>query len=231
MRYPLHPDLRAAGPVSGHRPGKGGKAAAGHPAPGGKLRFLPPDCIVRTGLLHRPESSVQQLSPANALQRLYSPIKFRSLSPLSAYSVDKGGFLCPNRFRFLLRLAAHRRQSAAAAGGNHFPGLPLRRPGCRRNRILQLTMSVGSLAMVAGWRGCGPPPCTWTAEQLGRRKPGNVTWVLSGCFLYSIVFSGLAGGSLYVFAPQIAQHWIGDLRTIPALRLFAGFLPISCCAV
>ena len=94
--------------------------------------------------------------------------------------------------------------------------------------LLQLTMSVGSLAMVAGMAGVRTASMYLTAEQLGRRKPGNVTWVLSGCFLYSIVFSGLAGGSLYVFAPQIAQHWIGDLRTIPALRLFAGFLPISC---
>ena len=94
--------------------------------------------------------------------------------------------------------------------------------------LLQLTMSVGSLAMVAGMAGVRTASMYLTAEQLGRRKPGNVTWVLSGCFLYSIVFSGLSGGCLYVFAPQIAQHWIGDLRTIPALRLFAGFLPISC---
>lgn len=94
--------------------------------------------------------------------------------------------------------------------------------------LLQLTMSVGSLAMVAGMAGIRTASMYLTAEQLGRRKPGNVTWVLSGCFLYSIAFSGLSGGILYTFAPQIAQHWIGDPRTIPALRLFAGFLPISC---
>ena len=29
-----------------------------------------------------------------------------------------------------------------------------------------------------------------TAGQIGRRKPENVVWVLSGCFLYSILCSG-----------------------------------------
>lgn len=94
--------------------------------------------------------------------------------------------------------------------------------------LLQLTMSVGSLAMVAGMAGIRTASMYLTAEQLGRRQQGNITWVLSGCFLYSIIFSGLSAGALYAFAPRIADSWIGDLRTVPALRLFAGFLPITC---
>ena len=32
----------------------------------------------------------------------------------------------------------------------------------------------------------------------------------------------------YFFAPQIAANWIGDIRTVGAIRLFAAFLPVSC---
>lgn len=94
--------------------------------------------------------------------------------------------------------------------------------------LLQLVLSVGSLAMVAGTAGIRTATMYLTAEELGRKKPGNVLWILSGCFLYSIVCSGTIAGLLYIFAPQIAQYWIGDLQTVEALRLFAAFLPVSC---
>ena len=94
--------------------------------------------------------------------------------------------------------------------------------------LLQLVMSVGSLAMVAGMAGIRTATMYLTAEELGRGKPKNVTWVLSGCFVYSILFSGTIAGLLYGFAPQIAEFWIGDIRTVDALRLFAAFLPTTC---
>ena len=94
--------------------------------------------------------------------------------------------------------------------------------------LLQLTMSVGSLAMVAGMGGIRTATMYLTAEQLGRGKARNVTWVLSGCFLYSILFSGTVAAVLYHFAPWMAEHWVGDVRTVPSLRLFAAFLPVVC---
>lgn len=94
--------------------------------------------------------------------------------------------------------------------------------------LLQLVMSVGGLAMVAGIGGIRTATMYLTAEELGSRKAQNVTWVLSGCFLYSICFSGGVAALLYKFAPQIAAGWIGDPRTVDALRLFAAFLPVSC---
>ena len=94
--------------------------------------------------------------------------------------------------------------------------------------LLQLVMSVGGLAMVAGMAGIRTGAMYLTAEELGRKRPGQVRWVLSGCFLYSICFSGSVAVLLYTFAPQIAVHWIGDTRTVAALRLFAGFLPVTC---
>ena len=94
--------------------------------------------------------------------------------------------------------------------------------------LLQLVMSVGGLAMVAGMAGIRTATMYLTAEELGKKRSKNVTWVLSACFLYSIAFSGSIALLLYSFAPQIAQGWIGDLRTVGALRLFAAFLPVSC---
>ena len=98
--------------------------------------------------------------------------------------------------------------------------------------LLQLTMSVGSLAMVAGIAGIRTATMYITAEELGKGRPRNVGRVLSGCFVYSILCSGAVASLLYGFAPQIAENWIGDGRTVDALRLFAAFLPVTClCSV
>ena len=94
--------------------------------------------------------------------------------------------------------------------------------------LLQLVLSVGMLAMTAGTAGIRTTAMYLTAEEMGRKKKGTVCWVLSGCFLYSIVCSGIVAGCLYAFAPQIASGWIGNSNTINALRLLAGFLPVSC---
>ena len=98
--------------------------------------------------------------------------------------------------------------------------------------LLQLVMSVGSLAMVAGIGGIRTATMYLTAEEIGKGRKENVIWVLSGCFAYSIAFSFTVAFLLYNFAPWIAANWIGDVRTVEALRLFAVFLPVTClCAV
>lgn len=94
--------------------------------------------------------------------------------------------------------------------------------------LLQLVMSVGSLAMIAGMAGIRTASMYLTAEELGRKQKGNVTWVLSACFLYSILCSGTAAAGLYTLAPKLARWWIGDERTISALRMLAAFLPVTC---
>lgn len=94
--------------------------------------------------------------------------------------------------------------------------------------LLQLVMSVGSLAMVAGVAGVRTATMYLTAEELGKGKAEHITHLLSGCWLYSLICSCTVGLGLFVFAPQLAEHWIGDIRTVPALRLFAAFLPCAC---
>ena len=94
--------------------------------------------------------------------------------------------------------------------------------------LLQLVMSVGMLAMTAGMAGIRTATMYLCAAQLGRKKPDSVIWVLSGCFVYSILCSGSIALLLYFFAPVVAQSWIGDIRTLGAIRLFSAFLPVSC---
>ena len=94
--------------------------------------------------------------------------------------------------------------------------------------LLQLVLSVGALAMTAGMAGIRTATMYLTAGELGRRQPGNVRWVLSGCFLYSILCSGAIAFALYRFAPWIAEFWVGNIHTAEAIRLYACFVPIYC---
>ena len=94
--------------------------------------------------------------------------------------------------------------------------------------LLQLVLSVAGLSMTAGIAGIRTGAMYLTAEELGKNRPGNVTWVLSGCFLYSIICSTAIGALVYLFAPLLAASWIGDPRATDALRLFAVFMPVSC---
>ena len=94
--------------------------------------------------------------------------------------------------------------------------------------LLQLVLSVGGLALTAGMAGIRTATMYLTAEELGRRRPENVCWVLSGCVRYSILCSGAVAVLLYCFAPTIATGWIGESSTADAVRLLAFFLPVNC---
>ena len=94
--------------------------------------------------------------------------------------------------------------------------------------LLQLVMSVGGFALTAGMAGVRTGAMYLTAEELGKGRPQNVKWALSGCFTYSILCSGAVAAALFFLAPWLAESWIGDSRTVAALRLLAVFLPVSC---
>lgn len=94
--------------------------------------------------------------------------------------------------------------------------------------VLQLVLSVSSLSLTAGMAGVRTATMYLTAEELGKGRGQNVTWILSGCVIYSLLFSCAVGGLTYFFAPQIAANWIGSSRTVGAIRLFSAFLPVMC---
>jgi len=94
--------------------------------------------------------------------------------------------------------------------------------------LLQLVLSVGATGMTVGMAGIRTTTMYLTAEELGKKKPGHVRWVLKGCALYSILCSGIVGMTVFSAAPWIAGLLIGDMRTVGALRLFSLFLPVTC---
>lgn len=94
--------------------------------------------------------------------------------------------------------------------------------------LLQLVMSVGSFAMVAGIAGVRTAAMYLTAEELGKKRPENTSQVLSASFQYSILFSGSVSLILYVLAPLLARVWISNSLTVAPLRVLAAFLPLVC---
>ena len=118
------------------------------------------------------------------------------------------------------------------AAGTGFGVYLSRRIGAQGMGLLQLTMSVGSLATIAGIGGIRTAAMYLTAEELGRKRPGSLPWVLSGCLIYSITISLTVGGALWCLSPYISTVWIGNNAVCGSLRLFSFFLPvISLCAV
>lgn len=112
--------------------------------------------------------------------------------------------------------------------GTSFQVYLSRRIGAEGIGLLQLVLSVGSMAMVAGMAGIRTATMYLTAEEYGRKQRENLPWVLSGSILYSLVFSAAVGILVYISSPVIARLWIGNPKTEEAIRLFAVFLPASC---
>lgn len=94
--------------------------------------------------------------------------------------------------------------------------------------LLQLVLSVGAMAMTAGMAGVRTATMYLTAEELGKKRPQNVIWVLSGSVLYSILCSSAVAACVYFSAPFLANVWIGNADTVGAIRLLAGFIPVNC---
>ena len=94
--------------------------------------------------------------------------------------------------------------------------------------LLQLVLSVGGLAMTAGMAGIRTATMYLTAEELGKKRPGNLRWVLSGCMRYSLLCSGAIAVGLYALAPVVAANWIGNSNVVGVVRTYAFFLPVNC---
>ena len=94
--------------------------------------------------------------------------------------------------------------------------------------LLQLVLSVGGMALTVGMAGIRTATMYITAEELGKRRPQNVHWVLSGCVKYSLLCSVAVAVALYLLAPVIAVRWIGNPDVVGVVRLFSYFLPVNC---
>ena len=113
-------------------------------------------------------------------------------------------------------------------GGTSFQVYLSSRIGAEGIGLLQLTLSVGGMAMVAGMAGIRTGTMYLTAEEIGRGRPEHVTWVLSGSIRYSILCSIIVAAAVYLAAPLIAEKWVGNIAVIDSIRLYAAFLPMNC---
>ena len=94
--------------------------------------------------------------------------------------------------------------------------------------LLQLVLSVNMLALTLGAAGGRTAAMYLTAEALGRGRRADADRLLSGCFVYSILCSGVVCAGAFVMGPWLARGWIGSMDALPALRTWAAFLPVIC---
>ena len=94
--------------------------------------------------------------------------------------------------------------------------------------LLQLTLSAGNFAMIAGIAGIRTTTMYLTAEELGKERKDTIPWVLSGCIRYALITGGTVALLMTALAPTIAGGMIGQAETVHSLRLYAGSLCVNC---
>lgn len=148
---------------------------------------------------------------------------------MSEYTWDKGGFSLgkklPIFYNALLLTGVNLLLRFVSTGFQVYLSGTI---GAAGIGLLQLVLSVGGMALTAGIAGIRTATMYLTAEELGKRRPENVCWVLSGCIRYSALCSGAVAILLYFLAPNIAAGWIGDRSVTGTVRLLAYFLPVNC---
>ena len=102
------------------------------------------------------------------------------------------------------------------------------RIGAQGVGLLQLVLSVGFMAMTAGTAGIRTTTMYLTAEKLGQKQASHIPWLLHGCFRYSIITSTITAILLYMFSIPIAGKWIGSAEAVPAIKLVALSIPLTC---
>lgn len=107
-----------------------------------------------------------------------------------------------------------------------------RRIGAEGVGLVQLIMSVGGLALVAGTAGVRTAAMYLSAQKIGQNQHRAISGILTCCLIYSILCSGIIALGFYHLAPMIGTKWIGNPAASNALRLMAGCLPAVClCSV
>ncbi len=129
---------------------------------------------------------------------------------------------------FYSALSAHRSQPGSAHGVHGFPGVLI-----RANRGGRDWSSAAGLVGVHAGDDCRDgrhPDFRHVSDGRGDREkpPAWGPACAVGLFLYSFLFSTAVALLVYVGAPLVAEHWIGDIRTLAALRIFAACLPVVC---
>ena len=98
--------------------------------------------------------------------------------------------------------------------------------------LYQLVLSVTFLGATFAISGIRFAATRLVSEELGLGRIGGAGEAMRKCFAYSLFFGIAAGLILWFGAEPIGFLWIGDARTVRALRIAALSMPlVSLCAV
>lgn len=97
--------------------------------------------------------------------------------------------------------------------------------------LWQLTLSLVNLCATFAISGIRFASTRLVAEELGRGSIGSIRAAMGRCLCYGGFFGLLAGALLRILAEPLGFLWIGDARTVRALRIAALSMPcVSLCA-
>ncbi len=91
--------------------------------------------------------------------------------------------------------------------------------------LYQLIFSVYILAITLSDSGVRLASTRLVAEELGKNRAAGARKALGISFAYALFFGMLATFALYFGAEYFGTRWLGDVRTVRPLRLFALSLP------
>jgi stage V sporulation protein B len=91
--------------------------------------------------------------------------------------------------------------------------------------LFQLIMSVSMLAATFAISGIRFATTRLVSEELGKNNPGGVKAAVRRCLTYAICFGTAACIALFFGAETLGTKWIGDARTVTALRILSLSLP------
>ncbi len=91
--------------------------------------------------------------------------------------------------------------------------------------LLTLIMSVYSLALTFAVSGISLAATRLTAEAAGSGRVGDIRAAMCRCLVYSLVFGTAAAIAVFFGAEYIGEVWLGDVRSIRALRVLGVSMP------
>ncbi len=103
-----------------------------------------------------------------------------------------------------------------------------RRVGAAGIGLLQLTMTVGTLAMTIGTSGIRVASMYLCAEEHGRKRAGGVRSAMTNCITFGLIVSCAAGIGVISLSDYIAGVWMLDIRAASGLKIIGLFLPVTC---
>lgn len=91
--------------------------------------------------------------------------------------------------------------------------------------LYSLIMSIYIFAVTFATSGVNLASTRLVAEALGRGRPREAKAVIRRCINYSLFFGTIGCLVLFTFSRKIGTYLLGDVRTIPSIRLLALSLP------